>query len=539
MRFIDINAMPAASTITADVCIVGAGAAGIAIASELDGSSQTVSLIESGDFGPDEDTQGLYDLEIAGHPVREKFMSRARYFGGTCNLWAGRTMRLNPMDVARREWIPHSGWPIQYEELERYYARADGMLQLPAKHKVDATVNRGRMGLVERAVFENPDLQPVVATWGKKPLRFGAAYRRQLQRSRNVSVYLNANVTDIQLNETGGRVDHCTAKSLGGATVRLRARRFVLAIGGLETARLLLASRSVHRTGVGNEFDVVGRYYMDHPRAVFGKVRLSEAQKLPLLTGVPMTDGMAQVGIRFSETAQRREQLLNNYLTLERHWSDQAAQAYQSMVRSAKILLRKGYAGRRSLSRAELATIPELIYLLAPRELLPHSVYSRARSLRQRLGKGLRELIVVNYCEQMPNPQSRVYLGDKRDRLNMPTLIMDWKIGGAETEGLMRLQALLDATLRRHALGELDNTSEPFSDQMYRDASHHLGTARMSTSPRDGVVDERCAVHGIKNLFVAGSAVFPTAGHANPTLTIVALAIRLAEHLKREGSTCA
>jgi choline dehydrogenase-like flavoprotein len=538
MKFIDINALPAGTTVTADICIVGAGAAGIAIASELDGSPQTVSLIESGDFGPDEDTQSLYDVEIAGHPTREKFMSRARYFGGTCNLWAGRTMRLNPMDLARRDWIPHSGWPIPYEELERYYPRADEVLRLPAKHTVDAAVSRGRMGRVERAVFEHPDLQPVVATWARKPLRFGAVYRRQLQRSRNVSVYLNANVTDIQLNESGSRVEHCTAVSLGGATVRLRARRFVLATGGLETARLLLASRSVHRSGIGNEFDTVGRYYMDHPRAVFGTVRFSEPQKLPLLTGVPMRDGVAQVGIRFSEAVQQRERLLNNYLTLERHWSDQAAQAYQSIVRSMKILLRKGYAGRRSLSRAELATIPELIYLLAPRELLPHAVYSSARKLRQRLGKGLRELIVVNYCEQMPNPQSRVYLGEKRDRLNMPVLVLDWKIGRGETDGLMRLHALLDASLRRHGLGELDNTSERFTDRMYRDASHHLGTARMSTSPRDGVVDERCAVHGVGNLFVAGSAVFPTSGHANPTLTIVALAIRLAEHLKRE-TTCA
>jgi choline dehydrogenase-like flavoprotein len=533
MKFIDVNELPAGSTITADICIVGAGAAGLAVASELDGSPQTVCVIESGSYGPDEQTQALYDLDVAGHPVREKFMSRARYFGGTCNLWAGRTMRLTPIDLAARDWIPHSGWPLPYEELERYYPRAAGMLRLPSNDVVGSMVRSNRMSPVERTLFENPDLQPSVATWARKPLRFGAAYRRQLQRSRNVSVYLNANVTDLQLNEGGTRVEQATAASLAGGTLRLRARRFVIACGGLETARLLLASRSVHRSGIGNQFDAVGRYYMDHPRAVFGRVKFSEPQKLPLLTGVPLSDGMAQVGIRFSDAAQRREQLLNNYLTLERHWSDQAAQTYQSIVRSAKIVLRKGYAGPRwSLSRAELATIPELIYLLAPRELLPHALYSSARRVRQRLSKGVRELVIVNYCEQMPNPQSRVYLGDKRDRLDMPVLVLDWRIRREETESLLRLQALLDCHLRRLGIGGLDTAGEEFSDRLYRDASHHIGTARMSRTPREGVVDEQCAVHGVANLFVAGSAVFPTSGHANPTLTIVALAIRLADHLK-------
>ena len=248
---------------------------------------------------------------------------------------------------------------------------------------------------------------------------------------------------------------------------------------------------------------------------------------------MPLADGMAQVGIQFSEAVQRREQLLNHYLSLERHWSEQAAKAYQSFVHSMKILLRKGYAGKRfSLSGANLAQVPELIYLLAPRELMPHFLYSTARKFKQWLSKGVTELIVVNYCEQMPNPQSRVYLSDKRDRFNMPRLVLDWQLRPEETHSLMRLQALLDKYLRQHQLGCLETPAEPFSDLLYTDASHHIGTTRMSTDPRQGVVDAQCNVHGVDNLFIAGSAVFPTSGHANPTLTIVALAIRLAERLR-------
>jgi len=217
---------------------------------------------------------------------------------------------------------------------------------------------------------------------------------------------------------------------------------------------------------------------------------------------------------------------------LERHWSDQTAKAYEGFVHSMKILIRRGYAGKRfHLSRANLARIPELIYLLPPRELMPHVLYSSASRLRHWFGRGASELIVVNYCEQMPNPLSRAYLGETRDRFNMPRLVLDWKIRPEETHTLLRLQDLLDRSLRRHQLGYLENGSQPFTDRLYTDASHHIGTARMSTDPREGVVDPNCKVHGLDNLFIAGSAVFPTSGHANPTLTIVALAIRLAAHI--------
>ncbi len=537
MKIVDVNELSSASTITADICIIGAGAAGITLAAELDGSAQTVCLIESGGYGPDEETQALYDVEIAGHPVRENFMSRARYFGGTCNIWAGRSMRLTAVDLAPRDWITHSGWPLAFDELARYYPRAERVLRLPAWDRVARLVEPPRMSATERQLFDTPELRPNLSTWAKKPMRFASVYRKQLQRSRNVTTYLNGNVTGLRLNDAGNRVEDCSVHSLDGKALQVTAGRFVLACGGLETARLLLASRAVQPHGIGNQFDNVGRYFMEHPRAVYGTVKLTQPQKLPSMLGLPLADGMAQVGVQFSEATQSRERLLNTYLTFERHWSDQAAQAYQSFVHSMKILLRKGYAGERfSWSGANLATVPELIYLLAPRELMPHALYSAAKRLRQALSRGVRDLIVVNYCEQMPKPQSRVYLGNRRDRFGMPMLVLDWRITPEETQSMMRLHAVVETSLRRSGLGTLEHPVEPFSDRQYTDASHHLGTARMSADPRDGVVDEQCTVHGVANLFVAGSAVFPTSGHANPTLTIVALAIRLAERLKRAGA---
>jgi choline dehydrogenase-like flavoprotein len=506
----------------------------LTVAAELDGGHQTVCVVESGGFGPDEETQRLYELDVAGHPVRENFMSRARYFGGTSNLWAGRCMALAPIDFRRREWVPYSGWPIDYEEVSRFYPGAARILGLPSPDALHSVVRQSRAHPIERFLIDNEDLQPNLSMWARRPLRFAAAFRRRLKASRNVSVCLNASVTELGLNASGTLAETCTAATLGGDTIRLKAKRFVIACGGLETARLLLASRSVTPMGIGNVHDLVGRFYMDHPRAVYGRVRFSAPRKLRGLLGVSLADGMAQVGIQLRDEVQEREQLLNSYLTLERQWSDRTARAYQSVVHSAKIALRRGYAGRRlTLSRPKLARVPELIYLLAPRELMPHPLYHVARRLKDRLSAGVTDLVVVNYCEQVPNPHSRVYLGRERDRLGMPRLVLDWKVGKPETDTLIGLHRLLDTHLQRSGLGSLDSSSSQFADVQYTDASHHLGTTRMSADPRAGVVDEHCRVHGVANLFIAGSGVFPTAGHANPTLTIVALALRLAAHLKR------
>jgi choline dehydrogenase-like flavoprotein len=162
---------------------------------------------------------------------------------------------------------------------------------------------------------------------------------------------------------------------------------------------------------------------------------------------------------------------------------------------------------------------------------MPHGLYRLLRVMKNKFSGGVTELIVVNYCEQAPNPQSRVYLSHERDQLQMNRLVLDWKVGDEETKSLIRLQELVNSSLRSTCIGSLDQT-QPLSNLRYTDASHHIGTTRMSDDPRTGVVNSDCRVHGINNLFIAGSSIFPTSGYANPTLTIVALAIRLAEHLK-------
>jgi choline dehydrogenase-like flavoprotein len=519
-----------------DVCIVGAGAAGITLALELTRAGREVCLLESGDFAPDHDTQSLHDLESVGYPPRPNYMSRARYFGGSCNLWAGRSMLLSEFDLSSRPWVPHSGWPIGPAELARHYPRAAEVLRLPAEQRFAIDAHRGRMSDDERRLLDDARLTPTVSLWAPAPMRFGSAHRRVLARAPRARVVINANLTHIRLNEAGDRVAGLSMATLNGRRFVARARTVVLACGGLENARLLLASRDRQPHGIGNRYDQVGRYFMDHPRAVFGRVRLRAGCRLPLLRGFPLPDGKVQVGVGLSEQAQRRERLLNHYLTLEAEVSGYSQQSYQSSVEIMKILLRRGHAGRRwELGKAGIGAIPDMIYLLTPKEILPHPVYRWYWLARQALPRKPRpeSFVVVYFCEQPPDPASRVQLGPEVDRLGVNRLVLDWRIDRAVSASVLRLQELLAERLEQTGLGRLEN---PDSKPRFTDASHHMGTTRMSDDPRSGVVDRNGRVHGVNNLYLAGSSVFPCAGHANPTLTVVALALRLAEHLRDHAS---
>lgn len=531
MSVIDARDMEPGARFETDVCVVGAGAAGLTVAFEL-AKAADVCVIESGGFGPDEATQTLYDLENVGYPVRDRFMSRARYFGGSCNLWAGRSMRLEERDLTSREWIPGSGWPIAAAELGRHYPRAAELLRLPPLDRFQPATFARLMSEQERRLFAEDVVYPTVSLWAKKPMRFAASHRSWLKRDRRARLLIHGNVTNIQLNTDGTAVDFVEVRTLEGKRATVRAKAFVLACGGIENARLLLVSRDTHASGIGNPFDVVGRYFMDHPRSVHGRVRLRPRCRLTVLAGRPLPEGKVQLGMGTTPMLQRREGLLNHYATLEAEFSQYTEQTYQSFVQTMKVLLRRGHAGNRwPLGRERAGNIPGMIYLLTPKELMPHSVY-RAHAAVRRLfwqNDADRTRRVVYFCEQPPDRESRVTLSTERDRLGLNKVVLDWRIAPEIRRGVLRLQELLRDRLLQAGIGEL----EPGCDDVrFTDASHHMGTTRMSDDPRTGVVNRDCRVHGVANLYVAGSSVFPSAGHANPTLTIVALALRLAAHLR-------
>jgi hypothetical protein len=233
---------------------------------------------------------------------------------------------------------------------------------------------------------------------------------------------------------------------------------------------------------------------------------------------------------------QEKEGLLNNYLSLEPQYSIGVVGIYHSFVKLMKRLLRRGYSGKRfDFKNEKIADIPEMIYLLTPKELLPHSMYYsyyKCSYLVRKFISKLNYLSIVNYSEQEASLESRICLSEEQDKLGMPKLILNWQVNDRSFNSSLRLLQLVDSHFRKYNVGYIEEDLKKVKELPYTDASHHIGTTRMSTDPKTGVVDINCKVHGIDNLYIAGSSVFPTAGHANPTFTIAAMSLRLAHHLR-------
>jgi choline dehydrogenase-like flavoprotein len=518
-----------------ELCIVGSGIAGMVLVMELAGIYKDICMVESGGWKPDDDTQSLYALDSVGFPIREHFQNRLRYFGGSCNIWAGRAMIYNEIDLKPRPWLDSPAWPFDFAELDQYYESASRYLKLPSYEKIKTETWHSRLSGFEKDLIENPKFKANVALFAKSPARFGykTRYYKKIKRSSMVTAYINSNVVNVQLDEPSTHVSHIDVACLNGVRFKIRARKFVLACGGLENARILLASDKQVPCGIGNQHGVLGRYYMDHPRAVFGRITLTRKIKLDHMLGMPIAGGKVQLGIALSDKIQADEGLLNNYLSVEPNYSIRSMELYQAFVKLMKRLLRKGYSGKRfDFKNREIADVPELIYLLTPKELLPHFMYySYSRFIKKFVTK-LNHLSIVNFSEQEPIRESRVYLGSEKDKLGIPKLILDWRVSNRSLKSSLRLMELIDEHFRRQEAGYIEEDVAKIEQLPYTDASHHLGTTRMSADPKTGVVDVNCQVHGVDNLYIAGSSVFPTAGHANPTLTIAAMSLRLADYLK-------
>lgn len=516
---IDARTLPAGHRIDADLCIIGAGPAGIAIARELAGTRFRVCLLESGGLTADRETQDLYRGRLVGHPYFRLDDCRVRRFGGGTNRWGGWVRPMDAIDFEERPWVPNSGWPIAYEDIDRFTDRTFALLQLPAP----ADAMRDAMGRGGRRILPLAPDRIETGLLQFSPLRdFGAVYRDALFAADNVRTVLYANVTSMHTTAGGGAIDRLSVRTLAGNAFTVRARVVVLAAGAIESARLLLID------GIGNDHDLVGRYFAEH---------------LHVRCGVLVSD--PGVDCAFYDERQRRgrepmawfvtpppvvreRRLLAFSASLKQvrpapvAWvRSTQSPAFASAIALAESVVRgRGPAhwGRR-LSRA-LNGAGDVI----------RGIGARA-SVAERRGR----LFEVNVrAEQVPNRESRVTLNATRDRLGLPMADLDWRITDQDRASIRASVALLaDACAAAH-VGRVfvpHGEDVPPSDAI-GGGWHQMGTTRMARDPKAGVVDEHCRVHGVANLFVAGSSVFPSFGFANPTFTLLALALRLADHLR-------
>ncbi len=518
---IDANSLPENQLLEADLCIVGGGPAGLGIACALGGSGLRILLLESGGGKFRHPTQFLYRAELTGRPTQPVEFTKQRYLGGASNRWAGRCRPLDDFDFEIRSWLPNSGWPLKLRDLLPYYQQAAALLQIE-----DAWDDQSSP---ETDFFLNTDILPKVFQFS--PVRSVAeAWLPEIRRDSNIKVLLQANVVHIQLAEDGNRVSHLDCATMWGKRFRVSARKYILAASALENTRLLLAARDVHPHGIGNQHDQLGRTFMDHPHVFIAHLEsLPDAwqgSSLRVLDYNSELNGLGRVSaLGLPADIHKREQLLN-------------AGAFLVWRPMYKVLANYG-----TRLAEDLRTVQEALGHRAP----PAGVLKLARlfarpfeSLRLvKSGISARKKIISLglSVETEPNQDSRVTLSTRRDHLGVPTLRVDWQTTQNDVDSFTRYRDVLLAGLAQAGISferqahEMDAFGWPVS---MTGSKHHLGTTRMSSDPRHGVVDGQCRVHGIENLFVAGGSVFATSGMANPTLTILALALRLAEHVLRE-----
>ena len=523
--FIDARSVSAGSGLDTDLCIIGAGAAGIAMARDFAGSGLRVFVLESGGRKMDRETQALYEGECVGLNY-ELDTTRARYFGGSTNLWGGFCRPFEPFHFEARDWVPNSGWPIGPSELSRYFAGASEVCGLdPDGYNLqhwDRKTAGQEIGLIEQ---HGASLESSLYQRATKCRRFGTAYADELKRSDVVRVFLHANVTEIRASDCGTRVEAVEVACLGGNRFTVKARAFVLATGGLENARLLLSSRGVHGAGLGNQYDLVGRYFMEHPRMQVGFIQSAEFASLLDLydTRFAVLNAPIVADIGLTAEAQRAEQLLS--------WSAHIEARPKAMKSGGVLALFDLYSGFKSKQLPEKTLAKAGCVLASPR-----SVASFLLGYRFRLARFIEGYEIAAKIEQCPNPASRVTLSAEKDRLGMNKLRLDWRLTELDHRTAARSAEILAEELRETSSAPLRfNATDRDRDWLAAPGWtwHHMGTTRMHDDPKLGVVDRDCRVHGLGNLFVAGSSVFPTAGQNVPTLTIIALALRLSAQLKR------
>jgi choline dehydrogenase-like flavoprotein len=544
----DANDVPSGSVLEVDLCIIGAGAVGISLALQFLGSGLRVLLAESGGMSETPETQDLYKGEVVNEILHSPaHQYRHRLFGGSTLTWGGRCIPFDPIDFEFRPWIPHSGWPIEYKELAHYYPAANALCEAGDYiYSAAKAVDGGMRPLVNG--FDPKDFSCDPLERFSCPTNFGSRYGGRFTASKDVRVLLHANCVEIIPGKEGERADTSVFRTSSNKEITVSAKATVVAIGGLETPRLFLASRRRHANGIGNTRDLVGRYYMCHIAGTVGDVKFSVPPGAIFHGYERAWDGVyCRRRMALRPEAQRREKIGNAVFRL--HHPRLADPAHKtgilSLIYLAKPFISYEYSKRlhgdevvgKSTYAKHVLNVATTPYSTAM--FLANWAWVRILAARK-----FPSLIVVPksgvysidvHSEQIPNSESRVTLGNARDALGMPRLRIDWRHTPLDIRTVAEGLRLLQKEFAAWGGGTLSFSPDEVERCMLREGAyggHHIGTTRMGHRPETGVVDTDCRVFDTAGLYVAGTSLFPTSGQANPTLTAVAMALRLADHLK-------
>ena len=533
-----------------DLCIIGSGPAGGTLATELTSTGFRICVLESGGLRKTELGDSLRAVQSEG--ILIKADSRERVLGGTSTTWSGLSAPLDSVDFEWRYWVEHSGWPFSRRDIERYYREAAERFRFPSPH------------LYSSQIWETPALlRDLAPRWSElerklflaplEPQNFGKEFSRVYQEVHD-DLYLNATVTHLDGDSGTGLATAAVVRNGNGKPFHFTARAFVLAANGIENARLLLNSTFACRDGLGNDLDQVGRYLMNHPKDYNGTITLAQpVTSLPAYFGFLFEGHSGYLGLRLKEDLQRRRRVLNSYVRFEPlfSWTDRPGiESLVYFLKKAKFLVRalsQLKAGKRIPLRDSSETGDDSALQNNPKKprdfskmagLIAADLPAVAPYLYHRLfdkaSPKIHAIRIRNFMEMEPRPTNRVTLGDALDVFGTRLPRVVHHPSNLDRRSMTAVHEALRHDLTAQRWGQLSSDLSPQANPwpINADASHHMGSTRMGTDPRTSVVNRDCRLHFCSNVFVAGASVFPTSGNANPTFTAVALAIRLAAHLR-------
>jgi choline dehydrogenase-like flavoprotein len=500
-----------------DVCVVGAGAAGLLLATRLSEMGCSVTLLEGGGHRQEARSQKLYRGEITGLSHEGLHLGRFRAFGGSTTQWGGQILELADFDFEPRRHVEGSGWPFSKSVLKEYYERALHYEGLGYTEREDTRVHAA-LGLKHLEI--GPEFSLVYSRHCRER-DFAGRHTSALAQRETLCTFFHANVIGLNLSADGSAIASANVRGFSGREAQVTAERFVICLGGIESTRLLLQPLGSIRPAWQLN-GVLGRFFQDHILLDCLPLEVVSPQPTEGHFGCAMLDGFQyRAHIHLSFAAQAAHETLDvagtiNPFQKNLKGSERAFRLLSQLVREGKL--------------------PALTDLAREAPYIPKNITDIL--LRRLLGEGhaWKRTMLTLHCEQSPRSASRISLSDRRDRFGMQITKLHWEISDQEIHSLRTFARLAQKVFARSQLGSLNTPDGFFEDDdlvraMCGDSYHHMGGCLMSDSPLDGIVDKNLRLHGIANGYVCSASVFPTSGFSNPTHTLWALTMRLSDHL--------
>jgi choline dehydrogenase-like flavoprotein len=497
----------------ADICIAGAGAAGITLAVEFAGRGKTVLLLEGGGAVREDSSQAIYDSEIVGLAHRGIHTGRIRVKGGTTVRWGGQILELDALDFTVRSAIPDSGWPFSKTELTSFYERALALEGLANVERNDVAVWRD----LKLPFTQFEGLESYLSRWCPEP-NFARLHNKTLTTHPKIHLWLHASAVELLFEDKTAQ--GIRVRTLTGIEIIFRARQYIFALGGIESSRFFLQPREGGLPW--NRSGLLGQHFQDHIDCNAARI-----EPLDLSSFHDTFDPIVAHGFKYLPKLRLRPHLQSELGTLNigstMSFEDTGKARYQ-----AKLTIRNLMRGRFSeVTRDNVFHIAKHVPMLFS-QAWRYYVQRRAYA-----PPSVRILLRV-HCEQEPTSRSSITLTDERDPLGLLRIRFDWQVSERELETIRQYVLVAKRALAGIARIIPDEDLMSGSPKFFArcdDSNHHMGGMRMSTSDSTGVVDTNLRLNGTTNVHICSSAVFPSSGFSNPTHTVLALALRLSDHL--------